>query len=155
MNLYSWGAKWGIPQMAIDDLRIQMRLECSSAAAHTGEMKGSEAGAQQRVRLEAAAAGNLLWRNNVGACEDNRGNHIRYGIANESKQMNKNIKSSDLIGITSVVVVPEMVGYKIGVFTAREVKKPGWVYSGNPREEAQRKFGELVLSHGGDFQFIT
>lgn len=152
MNLYLWGSKWGIPQMAIDDLREQMGLGDLYSPGRPGS---NEAGAQQRVRLDAAARGCLLWRNNVGACEDNRGNHIRYGLANESKQMNKNIKSSDLIGITPVVVVPEMVGYKIGVFTAREVKAPGWKYSGTAREEAQRKFGELVAAHGGDFEFIS
>lgn len=151
MNLYAWGAKWGIPQEAIDDLRGNMGL---TTLFPTGDAT-SEAGASKRVRLEAAARGEVLWRNNVGACVDDRGNHIRYGLANESKAMNKNVKSSDLVGIRPVMVTPEMVGYKVGIFTAREVKRPGWVYTGGPREVAQRKFGEIVLSHGGDFEFTT
>tara|TARA_R110000851_G_scaffold9579_3_gene35566 strand:- start:8696 stop:9115 length:420 start_codon:yes stop_codon:yes gene_type:complete len=137
---------------AIDEFRTGMGLNAQDS---TGRPGTSEAGSQQRARLEAAQRGEVLWRNNVGACEDNRGNHIRYGLANESKQMNSKVKSSDLIGITPVVVVPEMVGHKIGVFTAREVKKPGWKFAGTPREIAQSKFGEIVLAHGGDFKFIT
>lgn len=152
MNLYTWAARWGIPQMAIDDLRQEMGLASLGGA---GKPTGSEASSQQRVRLDAAAAGVMLWRNNVGACEDNNGNHIRYGLANESKKMNENIKSSDLVGITPHLVVASDVGYKIGMFTAREVKAPGWEYKGTKREKAQRKFGELVMANGGDFQFIT
>lgn len=33
--------------------------------------------------------------------------------------------SSDLIGWTSVVITPEMVGRRVAIFTAVEVKKPG------------------------------
>jgi hypothetical protein len=151
MNLYEWGARWGLPQAAIDELRNGMGL--GELTAREGAT--SEAGSQQRVRLEAAAAGAVLWRNNVGACVDDRGNHIRYGLCNESRQMNEKVKSSDLIGITPVLIESYHVGFKMGVFTAREVKAPGWQWSGTPREVAQRKFGEIVMSHGGDFQFIT
>ena len=151
MNYYTWAIKWGISQAAVDDLRKEMGL--FEAPVSVGAT--SEAGASQRVRLDAAYAGDLLWRNNVGACEDTSGNFIRYGLANESKAMNEKTKSSDLVGITQVLVTPQMVGYKIGQFTAREVKKPGWKYTGTPREIAQRKFGELVIARGGDFKFTT
>lgn len=151
MNLYEWGARWGLPPAAIDDLRQGMGL--SDLTPQDGAT--TEAGSQQRVRLEAAADGGILWRNNVGACVDDRGNHIRYGLCNESKKMNQKVKSSDLIGITPMLVQPHHVGYKIGVFTAREVKTPGWQWKGDAHELAQRKFGEIVMSYGGDFQFIT
>ena len=60
----------------------------------------TESNVTAAIRLEAAQAGHLLWRNNVGACVDTRGRYIRYGLANESKAVNANIKSSDLVGIT-------------------------------------------------------
>jgi hypothetical protein len=69
--------------------------------------------------------------------------------------MNQRIKSSDLIGITPVLITQEMVGYRLGVFTAREIKRPGWVYTGQPREVAQQRFGDIVIAHGGDFQFVN
>jgi hypothetical protein len=151
MTLFEWGAKWGIPQVAIDDLQQGMGM------LGTVDQDGAstESGSQQRIRLNAARAGELLWRNNVGACVDERGNFIRYGLANESKAMNEKVKSSDLIGVRPVIVTPAMVGFKVGIFKAVEVKKPGWVYKGTVREQAQMKFGEIVISHGGEFAFST
>lgn len=118
-------------------------------------MTTSEASAQQRIRIEAPHHGVRLWRNNVGACIDERGNHIRYGLANESAAMNKKIKSSDLIGITPVIVTPEMVGRTLGVFTAIECKRPGWQYKGGGREAAQLSYMQIIIALGGIAQFAT
>ena len=111
----------------------------------------SEANAQATIRLEASKKGLRLWRNNVGASIDDRGNFIRFGLANDSKRMNEVIKSSDLIGIRPLNVG----GRIIGQFVAREVKPPGWQYSGTKREIAQLAFLELVASFGGDATFAT
>ena len=54
------------------------------------------------------------------------------------------VGSSDLIGWQSVVVTPEMVGARVAVFTAVEVKQPK-----KKPTEAQRNFIELVLAQGG------
>ena len=86
-------------------------------------MSQSETVVQQQARLKLARIGSQMWRNNVGACVDDAGRLVRYGLANESSQMNRCIKSSDLIGITPVVVTPDMVGKTIGVFTALECKR--------------------------------
>lgn len=116
----------------------------------------SESAIQQRVRLEAARRGMQLWRNNVGACVDQNGRHIRYGLANESAAMNDIIKSSDLIGIMPVFITPEMVGTVLGVFTAIECKHEGWKLTpGDKRGQAQAAFHDLVRSVGGKAWFAN
>ena len=115
----------------------------------------SESDAAARCRLAASLAGARLWRNNVGAGKLDNGSFIRWGLANESRQMNETLKSSDLIGIRPVIITPEHVGRTLGVFVSRETKRPGWVYSGNSHEAAQLKWLELVRSLGGDAAFST
>ena len=152
MNLHQWAIKWGVPHGAVEDLRREFGLintECNPLA---GE---SEAAIQTRIRLEASRCGARVWRNNVGATMDENGNFIRYGLCNDSKQMNKMIKSSDLIGIRPVTITEGMVGGVIGQFLAREVKDGKWSYSGSAHEQAQLKFLELVTSLGGDASFAN
>ena len=115
----------------------------------------SERTLQDRIRLLASRLGWRLWRNNVGAARDSKGRVIRYGLANDSQQMNSVLKSSDLIGIKSVVITADMVGQTIGQFVAREVKAPGWSYHGTAREKAQKQFIDLINSLGGDASFIS
>lgn len=149
MNLNQWAIKWGIPYAAVEDLRRGFgTVDTEPQTTQAGE---SEAAVQTRIRLEASTKGMRIWRNNRGACIDDKGNFIRYGLANDSVQMNDKIKSSDLIGIRPLRVG----GLTIGQFVAREVKPTGWRYTGTPREVAQLKFLELVASMGGDACFAT
>jgi len=104
---------------------------------------------QQLIQLEAARYRVALMRNNVGVLKDLTGRPVRYGLNNLSAEMNKNSKSSDLIGITPVVITPEMVGRTIGVFTAVEVKGEKWKKISNDRERAQQNFITWVISLGG------
>lgn len=91
-----------------------------------------------------------LMRNNVGALEDSTGRIVRYGLANDSARVNKFFKSSDYIGITPVVVTPDMVGKTVAVFTAVEMKKEGWVFNPNDtHQEGQKNFIDHVLQAGG------
>ena len=116
----------------------------------------SEAVVQQNIRLQASEQDDLLWRNNQGACYDESGRLIRYGLGNDSAQVNKRIKSSDLIGITQVVVTPEMVGQVIGVFTAIEVKGSTWKQRrSDDRAAAQGRFIDVVREYGGRAGFAT
>lgn len=119
-------------------------------------MANSEAGVQTQVRLTMARLGALLYRNNSGAFVDERGRQVRFGLGNDSAQLNKQIKSSDLIGVTPVVITPEMVGRTVGVFTALEVKEPGWhLTPGDQRGQAQLRFINLIRSVGGFAGFVT
>lgn len=148
-NLYQWAIQWGIPREAIADLRQRMGIDGLETIVDTGD----ENYAAKIMRLDAASQGSILWRNNVGAYQDDRGVFIRYGLANESKQMNKKVKSSDYIGIRPVLITQDMVGHTFGQFVARETKRPDWSYSGSPREVAQAKFMEIVIGYGGDACF--
>lgn len=112
-----------------------------------------EAEIQQLIRLEAARRGTPLWRNNNGACFDDKGRMIRYGLGNDSKRLNDVWKSSDLIGIYPVKITPAHVGLTLGVFYAVEVKAPGWRM--DSRARAQAEFGQSVTEHGGIFRFVT
>lgn len=115
----------------------------------------NEATVQALVRLEAARAGHVLYRNNVGVLLDARGVPVRFGLANDSAAVNEHVKSADLIGIKRVVVTPDMVGRTLGVFLSREVKAEGWHFTGTPREVAQLRWIDLVTSYGGDAAFCT
>jgi hypothetical protein len=152
MNLNQWAIKWGVPFEAAEDLRRMFGAIDDGVAAIAGE---SESAVQSRVRLEASQKGLRLWRNNVGAGCLEDGSFIRWGLANESKEMNKVLKSSDLIGVKPVRITPEMVGSVLGQFVAREMKESGWQYSGTKREEAQLNFLQLIMSFGGDAAFAN
>lgn len=110
----------------------------------------SEAANQQQLRLAAPRNNALLWRNNVGACTTDDGRHLRFGLGNDSAQMNRVMKSSDLIGVERVVITPDMVGQVIGRFVAVEVKRDDFVArESDKRYVAQRAFIQCVNDHGG------
>jgi hypothetical protein len=121
-----------------------------------GERAMTEAVVQQQVMLEMARLGGTPWRNNVGACEDKTGRIIRYGLANTSAQMNAQIKSSDVIGITPTLIEQRHVGTILGVFTAAECKYEGWhMTPGDKRAAAQQRFIDIVRGVGGYAGFAT
>ena len=114
-----------------------------------------ESDAYAPLRLAASRDGARLWRNNNGAGKLENGSFVRWGLANETAQMNALLKSSDLIGVRPVLILPEHVGRTLGVFVSREVKRPGWVYRGDRREQAQKRWLDLIASLGGDAAFTT
>ncbi len=95
----------------------------------------SEHEIQQRIRLACGRGPVRLWRNNTGALVDQQGRFVRFGLCKGS---------SDLIGLRSVVVTPEMVGQRIAQFVALEIKAPQGVTS--PEQQA---FLRLVQELGG------
>lgn len=104
----------------------------------------AEGALQSLIRVEAARRGVFLWRNNTGVLPDRRGIPVRFGLANDSPNINKVLKSSDLIGIAPG-----------GRFVAIEVKHPGWRGVRTEREVAQQAFINLVIETGGRAGFVS
>jgi hypothetical protein len=150
-ELTQWAVKHGVSQAALADL-IDMVTVPELSVSISGQ---SEAAVQNNVRLEASLNGVKLSRNNVGACKDERGRLIRYGLDNESKSVNTRFKSSDLIGIRKLLITQSMVGSHVGQFVAREVKAGDWKWRGTDREVAQLRYLMWVLSMGGDASFAN
>lgn len=119
-------------------------------------MSMSESAVQQRVRLAASERGMLMFRNNSGACYDETGRLIRYGLGNDSAQVNARIKSGDLVGITPIVITADWIGARVGIFTNLECKPEGWhMIPSDDRAKAQLAFHRLVLENGGLAGFVT
>lgn len=153
-ELNRWAARHHVTTDAMRELASIFGLH----GGHTlpDSIKGtSEAAVQAAVRLEAAAAGCHLWRNNVGVLMDTNSRPVRFGLANDSKQLNEAIKSADLIGWRTMLIEPHHVGQQVAVFVSRECKRPGWHYTGSDRERAQLAWAQLVAAAGGDAAFCT
>lgn len=144
-NVVAWAQRWGVPQQAL--VELLQELASVHLAPSATPAKGSEAQVQQELRVLAPHMNGHLWRNNNGALKDDRGNMIRYGLANDSSRINAVLKSPDLIGFTSI--------NGVAVFTAIEVKRPGWRAPTNDRERAQAAFLSLVHAGGGIASFAT
>lgn len=153
MNLFTWARKYNVPLQAIGELQDIVGL--NGTPGNLDNFGKSESFVESQLKLEAAQKGVRLWRNNVGVLEDKNGRPVRYGLANESPQMNKIIKSCDYIGVRPVTITSAHIGLTIGQFVGRETKKPGWKFTGSERENAQLTYCNLVNSMGGDAGFVT
>jgi hypothetical protein len=89
----------------------------------------------------------MLYRNNVGT-----GYQGQKGLVNGQEVITNPriinfglcVGSSDLIGYTEVLITPEMVGRRIAVFTAIEVKLPG-----KKERPEQARYIKNVQNSGG------
>ena len=153
-TLTEWAQAWSVRPDALADLT--RRLGALDAPLPPAEVGRSEAAVQARVRVAASALGWRCWRNNVGAGFNESGQFLRWGLANDSTQVNARIKSADLIGIRPRLIGPSDIGTVIGQFLSLEVKHEGWRFSAAvERERAQRNWAALVTSLGGDARFVT
>lgn len=100
--------------------------------------KKSESLILKEIIAALSMSGVPLWRNNTGKARTMDGRFIKFGIPSADGG------GSDLIGITPVTITSDMVGKKIGVFTAVEVKSK----SGRATA-AQNQFIENVKRLGG------
>ena len=117
----------------------------------------TEAHAQSVVRLQGAALGWQLWRNNVGVAQTADGRPVRYGLANDSHALNERLKSSDLFGWRSLLIQPEHVGLVVAQVVSPECKRAGWTsdHALTPRETAQAAWCDLIRAAGGLAGFTT
>jgi hypothetical protein len=95
----------------------------------------SEHEIQQQIRLACGHGAVRLWRNNTGALVDQQGRFVRFGLCKGS---------SDLIGLRSLLVTPELLGQRIAQFVALEIKTPHGVVT-----PEQRAFLRVVDQLGG------
>lgn len=152
-TLAEWAAEWAVPAAALSDLTA--RLGALDAPLGAGEVGRSEAAVQTRVRVAASTLGWRVWRNNVGAGFNDTGQFLRWGLANDSPQVNARIKSADLIGIRPRRIGQADVGMLIGQFVSLEVKHEGWRMGTSEREKAQRNWATLITTLGGYARFVT
>jgi len=89
----------------------------------------------RRVMVALAKMGARVFRNQVGTYELKAGGYLSSGLCKGS---------SDVVGWQTVFVTPEMVGRKIAVFVAIEVKTP----TGRITVE-QQQFLNVVDEAGG------
>lgn len=101
-----------------------------------------EAAITREIQAKLTDKRSRMWRNNVGTLIDSRGIPISYGLAPGS---------SDLIGLRSITITPEMVGTTVAVFCAVEVKRPDVT----ARPEHQQQFISIVNQLGGRAGFAT
>lgn len=95
-----------------------------------------ETSLMRQVQLALGKRGDIrTFRNNVGMLIDLYGNRVRYGLCPGS---------SDLIGLQSVTITPDMVGRKLAVFVAIETKSA----KGRARDN-QTRFLDMVNEMGG------
>jgi hypothetical protein len=91
--------------------------------------------------IESSNAGLRMFRNNAGLArfkDEKTGQRrvVKYGVANPG--------GSDCLGWHSVVITPEMVGRKVAVFVAAEIKTEGVSLT-----KEQRAFLAVVKEAGG------
>ena len=94
----------------------------------------NEAYVQNKIRLAVGSGDVRLFRNNTGALLDMQGRLVKFGLCKGS---------SDLIGFRSITITPDMVGQKIAVFSAIEVKDKG------KATVDQRNFINIINNAGG------
>jgi hypothetical protein len=95
----------------------------------------SEHEIQQRIRLACGRGLVRLRRNNTGALVDPQGRLVRFGLCKGS---------SDLIGLRSLEITPELIGQQLAQFVALVVKTAQGVLS-----PEQRAFLRLLQELGG------
>ena len=151
-QLHTWARLHNIAPAALADLR---HILTGAPDVPPAPLGNSEAAVQAAVRVAASQRGWRLWRNNIGANRMENGSFVRWGLANDSQDMNRALKSADLIGIRPVFITSEHIGTTIGQFVSLECKHAKWHYAGGEREQAQRRWVEIITAMGGCAAFTT
>ncbi len=99
--------------------------------------KESESSILAKIRNKFNAGPVRLFRNNSGIAEYANGTKVRYGLGGTG--------GSDLIGFKTITVTPDMIGRRLAIFCAVEVKKPG----GKKATPEQINFIGAIKTAGG------
>ena len=91
----------------------------------------------------------VTFRNNVGMYYDERGTPICYGVAGKPSASKPSLGGSDFIGWETVTITPDMVGQRVAIFTAHEIKGDS-----TPCTPAQENFIARVIADGGRAGFV-
>jgi len=94
----------------------------------------NEAYVQNKIRLAVGSGDVRLFRNNTGALMDQNGRLVKFGLCKGS---------SDLIGFRSITITQDMVGSKVAIFSAIEVKDKG------KTTVHQKNFLNIINNSGG------
>tara|TARA_B100001778_G_scaffold313809_1_gene298546 strand:+ start:700 stop:1044 length:345 start_codon:yes stop_codon:yes gene_type:complete len=94
----------------------------------------NEAYVQNKIRLAVGSGDVRLFRNNTGALMDQNGRLVKFGLCKGS---------SDLIGFRSITITQDMVGSKVAIFSAIEVKDKG------KTTVDQKNFLNIINNSGG------
>ena len=94
----------------------------------------NEAYVQNKIRLAVGSGDVRLFRNNTGALMDQTGRLVKFGLCKGS---------SDLIGFRSITITQDMVGSKVAIFSAIEVKDKG------KTTVDQKNFLNIINNSGG------
>ena len=107
-----------------------------------------ETNIQRLIMMALSKSGARIFRNNVGKAYAGKAIKLTNGdVVIKNPYLIKFglcVGSSDVIGWTPVTITPDMVGQKVAIFTAIEVKKP----KGRVSPE-QKQFIERLTSDGG------
>lgn len=102
-----------------------------------------ETNISKKIQMATSKLGVRVFRNNRGMFLTLDGSRkVRAGLEVDG--------SSDLIGFTPVEITADMVGKKIAVFTAIEVKRPG-----GSKTKSQKDFVDFINKQGGLAGFAT
>lgn len=119
----------------------------------TKRVRTPEAKAKESVLLRANQWRSRLFKNNSGVAFTEGGRPVFFGLGNEGKKGDNDIRTPDDVGWTEVTITPEMVGNTVAVFTCIDSKKLGFTvkdhYTKGTREYGQNKFFQQVIKSNG------
>lgn len=96
----------------------------------------SETEIRKRIQVLLSENGCTMWRNNTGSLLNSKGIPVKFGLC---------VGSSDLIGLSPVLITKDMVGKTLAVFTAIEIKTE----HGKAATNKQKIFIQHVIDSGG------
>lgn len=107
--------------------------------------------ASEKVEMFAPSLGFTLMRNNNGACKNQEGRLVRFGVGHISEK--DIMKSGDFVGTLEITITPEMVGKTVPIYCNVEIKPETFKlkdeYKSGSREDKQWQHCKFIIDKGG------